>query len=41
MAISKIEFSEIVKSIGAKAKYYPICDFALMAEVRGINGKNL
>ncbi|KYK26819.1 hypothetical protein AYK26_04500 [Euryarchaeota archaeon SM23-78] len=31
--ISKKEMSEIVNSINARVKYYPLCDFAVMAEI--------
>jgi ubiquinone/menaquinone biosynthesis C-methylase UbiE len=33
-SISKREISEMVEAIGAKVKYYPLRDFAVMAEIR-------
>jgi len=33
-SISKKEFSVIMKLAGGKAKYYHLCDFAIMAEIR-------
>lgn len=32
-SISKKEVLEMVDSIGAKVKFYPLCDFAVMAEI--------
>lgn len=33
-SISKKEMTETIESIGAKVKYYPLCNFAVMAEIR-------
>jgi len=33
VSISKEEITKMVKSIGAKIRYYKLCDFAVMAEV--------